>query len=65
MLLKGSRAKNILKYVDLVAVIIDGKEEMHDQMRSQQGTFKKMREGVAILRDSIKTYGFIHDFCTF
>ena len=60
MLLKGSRAKKILKYVDLVAVSIDGKEEMHDQMRSQPGAFKKMREGVAILRDSIKTYGFIH-----
>ncbi|WP_166437183.1 radical SAM protein [Niastella caeni] len=59
MLLKGSRAKNILKYVDLIAVSIDGKEEMHDHMRSQPGAFKKMREGVAILRDSIN-YGFIH-----
>jgi Fe-coproporphyrin III synthase len=60
MLLKGGRAKNILKYVDLVAVSIDGKEEMHDHMRSQPGAFKKMLEGVAILRDSIKAYGFIH-----
>jgi len=60
MLLKGSRAKNILKYVDLVAVSIDGKEEVHDHMRSQPGAFKKMREGVAVLRDSVKTYGFIH-----
>ena len=60
MLLKGSRAKKILKYIDLAALSIDGKEEMHDHMRSQPGAFKKMREGVAILRDSIKTYGFIH-----
>jgi Fe-coproporphyrin III synthase len=60
MLLKGNRAKKILKYVDLVALSIDGKEEMHDHMRSQPGAFKKMREGVAILRDSVKTYGFIH-----
>jgi MoaA/NifB/PqqE/SkfB family radical SAM enzyme len=60
MLLKGNRAKKILKYVDLVALSIDGKEEMHDHMRSQPGAFKKMREGAAILRDSIKTYGFIH-----
>lgn len=60
MLLKGSHAKKALKYIDLVALSIDGKEEKHDHMRSQPGAFKKMLEGAAILRDSIKVYGFIH-----
>jgi MoaA/NifB/PqqE/SkfB family radical SAM enzyme len=60
LLLKGSRAKKILKYMDLVAVTIDGKEQMHDRMWMQPGAFKKMRQGIAVLKDSITKYGFFH-----
>ncbi len=53
MLLKSDKAKRILKYLDLVAVSIDGKEAFHDAIRGQQRAFKKMLEGVEVLKNSI------------
>lgn len=60
MLLKTDRAKRIIKQLDLVAVSIDGKEDYHDIIRGQKGAFQKMLEGVAVLKDNIERYGFIH-----
>src|SRR5215831_4887798 len=60
MLLRSDKAKRILQHLDLVALSIDGKEEFHDIMRNQPGAFKKMLEGVEVLKDSIDRYGFIH-----
>jgi len=60
MLFETSNTKNTLKYLDLVAISIDGKEESHDTMRSHKGAFKKMLQGVEILKGEIKNYGFIH-----
>ncbi|MGI8952641.1 MAG: radical SAM protein [Chitinophagaceae bacterium] len=60
MLLNTERAKRIIKNLDLIAISVDGKEEFHDTMRSQKGAFKKMLEGVEIVKNSIEKYGFIH-----
>jgi len=60
MLLQSDRAKRILKHLDLIAVSIDGKQEFHDAMRNQRGAFKKMLEGVEVIKDTIQRFGFIH-----
>lgn len=60
MLFETSNARNTFKYLDLVAISIDGKEDFHDTMRSHKGAFKKMVQGIEILKDEIKNYGFIH-----
>jgi Fe-coproporphyrin III synthase len=60
MLLGSQKAKRILSLVDLVAVSIDGKSELHDYIRGQKGAFKKMLEGVEILKNHQQNFGFIH-----
>lgn len=60
MLLKTERAKRILEYVDLIAVSVDGPPTLHDYIRGQKGAFDKMLEGVAILQQLQKPFGFIH-----
>lgn len=60
MLLQSASAKKILQHVNLIAVSIDGQEEQHDEVRGLHGAYKKMLEGVAFIKDHIKTFGFIH-----
>jgi len=60
MLLKSQRAKNILKYIDLIAISIDGDEQLHDEIRSFKGAYSKMIEGVEILKQMNIDFGFIH-----
>ncbi|WP_307141252.1 radical SAM protein [Siphonobacter sp. SORGH_AS_1065] len=60
MLLKTDRARRILKHADIVAVSIDGPADLHDFIRGQQGAFDKMLEGVEVLKQHNKPFGFIH-----
>lgn len=60
MLLGTERAKAVLKQTDLVAVSIDGKPAQHDQVRNFDGAFKKMEEGLSVLKDGVAQFGFIH-----
>ncbi len=60
MLLPSARNREILEYVDLIAISIDGKKELHDEIRGQAGAFEKMMKGVAVLQSMQKTFGFIH-----
>jgi MoaA/NifB/PqqE/SkfB family radical SAM enzyme len=60
MLLKSRKNQDILPYIDLLAVSIDGKEAWHDVIRAQKGAFQKMLEGVEILKQHGKKFGFIH-----
>src|SRR4029078_148177 len=60
MLLGSERAKKILKQADLIAISIDGKPSQHDYIRDFDGAFKKMLEGVEIVKDHVKRFGFIH-----
>src|SRR4051794_24869360 len=60
MLLKSEKAKRILKNLDLVAISIDGEEAVHDEIRNLPGAFRKMVEGVEILKDLGTSFGFIH-----
>lgn len=60
MLLESDRAKNVLKQTDLIAISIDGKEEEHDSLRNFPGAFRKMQEGVQIVKDHVPGFGFIH-----
>jgi Fe-coproporphyrin III synthase len=60
MLLPSQRNREILEYVDLIAISIDGKKELHDHIRGQDGAFEKMLKGVAVLQSMQKTFGFIH-----
>ena len=60
MLLASDRARRILEYVDLIALSVDGKPDLHDRIRGQRGAFDKMLRGVQTLRDLEKPFGFIH-----
>jgi MoaA/NifB/PqqE/SkfB family radical SAM enzyme len=60
MLLGSDRAKQILKQADLIAISIDGQQEQHDNIRNFNGAFKKMEEGLEIVKDNVANYGFIH-----
>lgn len=60
MLLGSERAKKVLNQADLIAISVDGKEEQHDHLRNFTGAFKKMEEGVQIVRDHVPNFGFIH-----
>ncbi|WP_084332274.1 radical SAM protein [Runella limosa] len=60
MLLKTERAKRILAFVDLIAISIDGPPPLHDHIRAQKGAFEKMMEGVKVLQQHQKPFGFIH-----
>jgi len=60
MLLRSQRAARILRHLDLVAISVDGKPEAHDHMRNMPGAFARMMEGVAVARDTVDKFGFIH-----
>lgn len=60
MLLQSDRNQKILEYVDLIAVSVDGPEELHDYIRGQKGAFEKMMEGVKVLNSLQRPFGFIH-----
>jgi MoaA/NifB/PqqE/SkfB family radical SAM enzyme len=60
MLLKAEKAKRALRHLDVLAISIDGEEAFHDNMRNLQGAFRKMNEGVKVLRENEINFGFIH-----
>lgn len=60
MLLGSDRAKKVLRHADLIAISIDGKEEQHDSLRNFRGAFKKMEDGIQIVKDHVPYFGFIH-----
>lgn len=60
MLLKSKRAQATLDSIDLMAVSIDGDEQLHDYIRNFSGAYKKMLEGLEILRAHQKPFGLIH-----
>ena len=60
MLIKTERAKGILESIDLIAISIDGDQQLHDEIRNQKGAYSKMLEGVAVLKKLKKDFGFIH-----
>jgi MoaA/NifB/PqqE/SkfB family radical SAM enzyme len=60
MLLQSGRNQRILEYVDLIAISLDGPEELHDTIRGQVGAFNKMMKGVDVLKSLNKAFGFIH-----
>jgi MoaA/NifB/PqqE/SkfB family radical SAM enzyme len=60
MLLQSEHNRKILEYVDLIAISIDGPEELHDYIRGLKGAFNKMLNGVDVLRALDKPFGFIH-----
>ncbi len=60
MLLQSEKNQAILEHVDLIALSIDGKKELHDHIRGQQGAYEKMLKGVEVLQHHKKAFGFIH-----
>jgi MoaA/NifB/PqqE/SkfB family radical SAM enzyme len=60
MLLRSASSQRVLPYVNLVAISIDGKETQHDEIRGLQGAYQKMMEGVKVVQEGGKQFGFIH-----
>lgn len=60
MLFKSDNSQRILKKLDLIAISIDGEPAFHDEIRSLNGAFEKMSEGVEIIKNSGIDFGFIH-----
>jgi MoaA/NifB/PqqE/SkfB family radical SAM enzyme len=60
MLLQSASAMRVLRYVNLIAISIDGREEQHDELRGFHGAYRKMMEGVFVIQDKVDKFGFIH-----
>jgi Fe-coproporphyrin III synthase len=60
MLLQSAKAQACLKYIDLIAISIDGRPDRHDFLRGMKGAFQKMEQGIQILQQYQKTFGIIH-----
>lgn len=60
MLLRSASAQRVLQHLNLVAISIDGREEQHDEIRGLPGAYRKMLEGVAVVRETVGRFGFIH-----
>ncbi|MEO6286317.1 MAG: radical SAM protein [Dyadobacter sp.] len=60
MLLRSERAKRILDFVDLIAISVDGPQQLHDKIRNQAGAYDKMCQGLQVLKDMDKPFGIIH-----
>ncbi|MCF3110950.1 radical SAM protein [Niabella sp. CC-SYL272] len=60
MLLGSHRNQALLQYLDLVAVSVDGPPVLHDYIRGQKGAFEKMLQGIDVLQQHNKPFGFIH-----
>jgi MoaA/NifB/PqqE/SkfB family radical SAM enzyme len=55
-LLIGRRADQLLTLVDDIIVSLDGDEPLHDQIRNIPGAFRKLKEGVRLLRSKRPDY---------
>lgn len=60
MLLGNKSSREALDFVDVIAISIDGKPELHNQIRSSQRAFKKMLDGVEVVKSNKIPFGFIH-----
>lgn len=60
MLLQSDRNQRILEFIDIIAISIDGKKDLHDKIRGQVGAYEKMLKGVDVLNAHQKNFGFIH-----
>lgn len=60
MLLKSSKAKDTLKYVDTIAISIDGDESLHNEIRNFDKAYQKMLEGIDVIKEEKMDFGFIH-----
>ena len=60
MLLKSKKNQDILQYIDLIAVSIDGQPVLHNKIRNQFNAFEKMLEGLEVLKKNKKDFGIIH-----
>lgn len=60
LLLQSEKNQRILEYVDLIAVSVDGPQELHDHIRQQAGAYEKMMKGIDVLKRLNKPFGFIH-----
>ncbi len=50
----------ITTYIDVIAISIDGPENVHNEMRNSNIAFKKATEGIAILKECKIKFGIIH-----
>ena len=60
MLLKSKKNIETLKFIDSIAISIDGDRDLHNEMRASKFAFDKMLEGVQVLKENDISYGFIH-----
>ncbi|MEL6989076.1 MAG: radical SAM protein, partial [Bacteroidota bacterium] len=60
MLLKSKRNQEMLKYVDSIAISIDGNRELHNEMRASEKAYDKMLEGIKVIKDHGVNFGLIH-----
>ncbi len=60
MLLKTSLAKRSFPFIDFMAISVDGNESQHDLIRGQKGAFRKMLDGINIIKQQNIPFGFAH-----
>ena len=59
-LMHGRDAQTLLPLMDLLAISVDGPEEMHNRMRGSDTAFSRMRKGLAVARQAGIPFGIIH-----
>lgn len=60
MLLNTRRAGEVLDLVDVIAVSVDGKPELHNKIRNYDKAYPKMLEGLEVIKSRNMTFGLLH-----
>lgn len=58
--LERRRLERISDYLDLLAISVDGRPELHNEIRRNAGSFRKIVTGLQAVRDARLRFGFIH-----
>lgn len=60
MLLDRKASMRILDSIDVIALSIDGKPELHNKIRCSERAFKKLLDGIEVIKSKDLSFGFIH-----
>jgi MoaA/NifB/PqqE/SkfB family radical SAM enzyme len=60
MLLDNNNSNKALDFVDIMALSIDGEPELHNKIRGSKRAFKKMLDGIEVVKSKEIPFGFIH-----
>jgi Fe-coproporphyrin III synthase len=60
----GSKYNEALRYLDLLAISLDGEPEHHNYMRNSPKAFERLEAGLEIVKNEAQAFGLIHTVTT-